>query len=212
MREYSRRSALGLLGAAITVPVLAGEAVAVGNSTPVMVSLPADTWTQVNSANPNWSYWNTDRHEGAKVGYAWDGTARYRSFFQASIAALRGATVHDARFEVWLDHSPTGQPTPVDLFYTAPISPAIPLTWNNSGGHWRHHLATVSGNAWSGAGQPDQLLSFSGALTSAVQHAVFSDEGVVSLGLKAPDEANRYQWKRFRSADARLVVTYTPAA
>jgi hypothetical protein len=170
-------------------------------------------WTHVNQMAPDQSYWNFDRAEGAKVGYSWDGAVRYRSFFQMRTDALNGARVIAARFDITLDHSPTGSPTPTDLFQTRTIDNAVPLTWNNSGGHWSAYLATASGNAWTNGGQPDMGMGFSSpALKNLVQQVADQRTGTLTLGLRAPAEDDKAQWKRFRPDTARLVVTYNNPA
>ena len=172
---------------------------------------PEYLWTHVNATFGDQSYWNYDREEGAKVGYSnWESpSVTYRSFFQMDLGALAGTRIHNAYFAITLDHTPSGSPTPVDLWHTRPIDPAQPLTWNNSAGHWLDYLATASGHAWTGGGEPNMGMEFaSESLTSVVQSVADSGSGVLTLGLRAPDEGNRYQWKRFLPDTARIVVEY----
>ncbi|MEV8376505.1 RICIN domain-containing protein [Kribbella sp. NPDC056861] len=167
-------------------------------------------WTHVNRLYPNQSYWNYDRAQGPKVGYAWDQSGNmYRSLFQMETAPIHGSRVIGARFDIVLDHSPSGTATPVDLWQTAAIDPAVPLTWNNSGGHWLAFLAQASGNAWTGGGQPNQAMGFaSGPLTSLMQAVADQRSPVIGFGLRAANEGNRYQWKYFVPGTARIVVTF----
>ncbi|WP_328323587.1 RICIN domain-containing protein [Kribbella sp. NBC_00382] len=171
-----------------------------------------DMWTHVNRLFPDQSYWDYDRGEGAKVGWAWDNSGNmYRSMFQLGTAGIAGSRVISARFTITLDHTPTGSPTQVDLWKLAPISRSQAITWNNTGVHWQQYLANASGNAWTNGGQPDQALGFDGgALKSVVQTAADQRASSITLGLKAPDESGNggAQWKRFRGETAAIVVTY----
>ncbi|GAA1548000.1 hypothetical protein GCM10009804_00460 [Kribbella hippodromi] len=161
----------------------------------------------IRLVHPNDSYWAYDRDQGAKVGQAWGpDTDTYRSLFQLSTTGIAGARIIDARFTIVLDHSPTGSPTPTDLYRTTPISRANAVTWNNTG--WLQYLATASGNAWTGH-QPDMSMGFaSPALTALLQGVADRRESSISLGLRAPDEGNEAQWKRFHGETASIVVTY----
>ncbi|MFD7153012.1 RICIN domain-containing protein [Kribbella sp. NPDC059898] len=166
-----------------------------------------DLWTHVDLVHPDQDYWAYDRDQGAKVGQAWGpDTDTYRSVFQLATTGIAGARVIDARFTIVLDHSPTGSPTPTDLYRTTPISRANPVTWNNTG--WPQYLATASGNAWTGH-QPDMSMGFaSPALTALLQGVADRRESSISLGLRAPNEGDETQWKRFHGETATIVVTY----
>lgn len=169
-------------------------------------------WTHVNQMSPGQSYWSLDRNEGAKVGFSWDSAVRYRSFFQLRTEGLNGVRVISARFNITLDHSPTGSPTPTDLHLTAGIDPATPLTWDNSGGHWLRYLATAQGNAWTNGGQQNMSMGFtSEALKTIVQDTASRRTGQITFGLRAPDEGKREQWKKF-IPDGKLVVVYNNPA
>lgn len=167
-------------------------------------------WTHVNKKYPDQSYWSYDRADGAKVGLAWDGSGNlYRSLFQMPTSTIAGTVVKRTWFAITLDHSPSGTSTPVNLWHTKLIDPAVALTWNNSGSHWLSSLAQASGHAWTGGGEPDMGMEFaSTALTNLVQNIADTRAGSITLGLGAPDEANRYQWKIFKPATAKIVVEY----
>ncbi|WP_344239443.1 RICIN domain-containing protein [Kribbella hippodromi] len=171
----------------------------------------AQLWTHVNQMAPDESYWNYDRAEGAKVGLSWDLAVRYRSFFRFDTTALAGSRVVSAAFDIVLDHSPSGSPTPAALWRTARIDANQPLTWNNSTNHWQQELAQASGNAWTGH-QPDMSMRFtSDAVKSTVQDVASTRTSTATFGLRAPDEGNKYQWKKFRPDTAALVVRYNNA-
>lgn len=181
-------------------------------------------WTHVNRLHPEQPYWNYDRAEGAKVGYAWDCSGNmYRSLFQVRTSngaqTIAGSRILNATFRITLDHSPTGTATPVQLWHTAEIDPAVSLTWNNSGGHWRQHLADTSVEAYPPP--EDKGAEFGGAaLKAVVQAAADQRLGQLAFGLRAPDERAycgsqtgppRNQWKKFRPETAVLVIDYNTA-
>ncbi|GAA0617613.1 DNRLRE domain-containing protein [Kribbella sandramycini] len=166
-------------------------------------------WTHVSRENPDQSYWDYDRGEGAKVGRSYDNVITYRSFFQFDTSVLAGARVISSRFDAMLDYSPTGSPTPTNLWWTNAVNRSQPVTWNNTAGHWRQQVATASGNAWSGGGQPDMLMGWAGAnLTAAVQSVADSRGATMTFGLRAASETDTKQWKKFHGNSAKLVVTY----
>ncbi|GAA1670185.1 hypothetical protein GCM10009745_10810 [Kribbella yunnanensis] len=169
-------------------------------------------WTHVNEMAADQSYWNYDRDEGAKVGFAWGGTVRYRSFFQFDTTKLAGSRIVAAGFRIMLNHSSATGATPTDLWSTKAIDPSVPLKWNNSGGHWLNQLAQASGNANTDAGQPDQEMIFtSPAVKSMVQDVAGNRGPTATFGLRAPNEGSQYQWKKFHPGTAELRVTYNNA-
>ncbi len=173
-------------------------------------------WTQVNGYAATTSYWTTQR-DVARVGYQnYDGTSRYRSFFQVNAAPFAGSRITRTWFAVTLDHSGSCAATPVDFWHTKAIDPAVALTWNSSTSHWLSKLDTRSGNANEGGGcgttQPDLPMEFSSAaLQTVVQNAATAKAGSLTFGLRAPNESDAGQWKKFLPATARLVVEYNIA-
>ncbi len=169
-------------------------------------------WTHVSLAHPSQSYWDYDRDQGAKVGRTYDNVSTYRSFFQFGIGAFGGARVIHSRFEISLDHSPTGSATPTELWSTHGIDRTQSVTWNSTLGHWRTHVATASGHAWTGGGQSDMLMAWEGTgLNTSFQEVADKRNGTITFGLKAPSETNTLQWKRFHGHTAKIVVTYNSA-
>jgi len=181
---------------------------------PSWTGAAGNMWTHVNRAAPDMSYWVEDRETGAKVGAAYDDPPHmYRSLFQVDTTPIAGARVISARFTIVLDHTPTGSPTPVELWQTRSISRAEQVTWNNTTNHWLQRLDTQSGNAWTRGGQPNMTMGFAGsALQSVVQGA--ADQRLTSLGfgLKAENESDQNQWKKFIGESASIVVEYNNPA
>lgn len=179
---------------------------------PSWAAFVGNMWTHVDKSHPSQSYWNYDRAEGAKVGQAWGADPdTYRSLFQLSTAGIAGAKVIDAKFSITLDHTPTGTPTPVDLWHTSSISRANEVTWDNTANSWLEKLATASGSAWTGH-QPDLAMGFaSQQLKDLVQGIADRREQTITLGLRAPSETTESQWKKFHAETAAIVVTYNNA-
>jgi hypothetical protein len=144
---------------------------------------PLRSWTQVNRARPDTSYWTTDR-SAARVGSTDDGL--WRSFFQLDVQAINGSIVHGAEFHIRPDRSRPCVPTVVDLWAARPIDPAKPLTWNNSKNYWLGDapLATAVDPDCSG-----RLEFASDALTKLAQQAADRKTGIVTVGLRAHDES-----------------------
>ena len=169
-------------------------------------------WTHVSKEHPNQSYWDYDRGEGAKVGRSYDNVITYRSFFQFGTGDIGGSRIIHSRFEIWLDHSSSGSPTPTDLWWTHGLDRNQAVTWNSTGGHWRRYLATASGNARTGGGQPDMLMGWEDwKLNESFQSIADGREGTITFGLRAPSETDILQWKRFHGHTAKIVVTYNNA-
>ncbi|MET7278348.1 RICIN domain-containing protein [Kribbella sp. NPDC005582] len=168
-----------------------------------------DLWTHINEDHVDQSYWDYDRAQGAKVGEAWGAdTDTYRSLFNFSTAGLNGARITKAVFKIVLDHSPDGTPYPVDLYQTSPISRAGDVTWRNT--TWLGFLGQVKGHAKDS--EPDMSMGWeTSELKALFQGIADRGEQRVSLGLKAPEEQNPYQWKRFRGETANIVINYNNA-
>jgi hypothetical protein len=173
-------------------------------------------WLHVNVRMGNQTGWGYDTTQGAKVGRAYQDTANlYRSMFQLSTVngtnTIAGSTVSAATFRITLDHSPTGTPTPVELWHLQDLDPAAYLNWDTTAGHWRTNLATTSAKAYPPP--EDRLVEFSSvALTNVVQAVADVRTPSISLGLRAPDESTsavaQNQWKKFFPSTAVLSITY----
>ena len=171
-------------------------------------------WTHINENFPAQSYWNYDRAEGAKVGFSnWSSpTVKYRSFFLFSFAGWQGRQITGATFHAELDHSASCSNTPTDLYRTADISRSQPITWNNSagGGTWHTWLAQASGKAnGSSCGQGNMTMEW-GNVAGVLQGAVNAG-GQLTLGLRAPNEGDHNQWKRFVATNARIGISWNNA-
>jgi hypothetical protein len=173
----------------------------------------AAAWLHLNLKAPNQNGWGWDQSTGAKVGRAWGDTPVYRSFFQFNLNSIGGSVVSAAYFRILMDHSASCGPTPAELWHTGGIWNGT--TWGNTGnGHWYSWLDVKSGNAneaggcGNGSDQPDFQLEYSGGLTGLMQTAANDHWGQVTLGIKAPNESDQQQWKKFFQSSATVQVTY----
>jgi len=171
-------------------------------------------WTHINENFPAQSYWNYDRAEGAKVGFSnWSSpTVKYRSFFLFSFAGWQGRQITGATFHAELDHSASCSNTPTDLYRTADISRSQPITWNNSagGGTWHTWLAQASGKAnGSSCGQGNMTMEWGNVL--GVVQAAANGGAQLTLGLRAPNEGDRNQWKKFVPTNVGIATTWNAA-
>jgi len=137
------------------------------------------------------------RREGAKAGKACDpGCYQYRSLFAFGLSPVHGRHVLRATFAASLYHSWSCSDTPVELWVTGGISDAT--TWNNSTGIWWQNLDTRSGHAnYPTCGQLPMRMEFAGGLAGWVQQGANQRWPELTLGLKAPNEGDVNQWKRF---------------
>jgi Concanavalin A-like lectin/glucanases superfamily len=169
------------------------------------VSLGLTAWGNITAAAPSQTMAQDPfRSEGAKAGKGCDsnGCYVYRSMFQFSMAGLGGKHILGATFAITMYHSWSCSDTPVELWSTGYID-VNSTAWNNSS--WYQSLDTRSAHA--NCGSPAVRMEFSGGLAGQVQYYAAGWWPAVAVGLKAPDETDVNQWKRF-NADATLSVTY----
>jgi len=211
------RSRLGsLLPALLAIVMALGFAGAVRPAaTPVKVStitvsIPISVWTNVNSLSPNTSYWTSQR-DAVRVGKNPSNNGVYRAFVQADIVSLHSRAILDARVQMVVDHSASCSPTPVQLWQLNTIfSQSLPVTYSNTAGVWVQQVSTVTAAANITCGQPPVTVQFSGGgLTNALAIAVVNELPQFAVGLRAQDENNMFQWKKFRPTDMYLIVTYS---
>ncbi|WP_163506828.1 RICIN domain-containing protein [Fodinicola acaciae] len=170
-------------------------------------------WMHVNVRMGNQTGWGYDTNDGgAKVGWAYDNSGNlYRSMFLLSTVngaqTIAGATITDASFHIVLDYSPSGTATPVEAWLLQDLDPNAFLDWDNTGGYWKTWFSTQSAEAYP---RPDpKNMTFAGDnLKNAVQDVANRRATTMSIGLKAPDERNIYQWKKFQPNTAVLSITY----
>jgi hypothetical protein len=175
-------------------------------------------WTMMDAAHPNQSYWagtsslaDSDRqdcpagwggHYCPKVGQAYGSDPdTYRSLFDFDTSALGHKDIIGAQFGINLAWSPDNTDRPVELWSTGPIGPGT--TWNNTSFFlWQD---TRSSHGWQIA-PPGRLMEFNAL---AAMRDVSGRAGpTLTLGLKAANEGDELQWKKFDAASAHLSVNY----
>ncbi|HEX6684232.1 MAG TPA: hypothetical protein VF062_15620 [Candidatus Limnocylindrales bacterium] len=215
MQESLKRAVFGnLLPLTLSLVALVGVGItspARGTADPVRVaevtiSLPVSTWTHVNAASPNTSYWTYPR-DAIRVGRVPSEPGLWRGFVQADIQPLHGRTIIDATLQIVLDHSASCNPTPVELWQVGvTVTPSV--TWNTQG-PWLSPISQAYAAANQSCGQPDSYISFVGTgVTSTVAQAAAMQHPTVTMGLRAQDESTWTQWKKFRPTNIWLVVRY----
>jgi hypothetical protein len=181
---------------------------------PLEIDPGADTvwssdWTLINKTFPSQSNWTTDR-SAVKVGFSnWESpTVTYRAFLLFGFGGWQGRTITGATFMADLDHSASCSFTPTDLYQTANVTRSQSITWNNSsgGGTWHTWLAQASGRANASCGQGNALMEW-GNVAGVAQGAANAG-GQLTLGLRAPNEGDRNQWKKFVPGSPRLAVNW----
>lgn len=166
-------------------------------------------WVEVTQNG--WAYYNANQL--AQVGACYqDGTCAglsvARSFFRMGTEDISGhpngttATVFWANFyadEVWGAHDCSSEPVGVAL--AGPI---------DGGTVWPGPDGNIVNTQWSAAGQncPPGPQNVVFDVTSTTQTAANNGWANETLELKAPDEGNQFQWKKF-SDNPTLVANYS---
>jgi len=168
-------------------------------------------WTHVNKASPNTSYWTGSSRNTVRVGKEWGSSNVWRAHFQFDINQLKGTTVTFASFHITADHTADCAASPVDLYRTQWIDRNKPYTWySDSDGDWITKIQQVKASAnESSCPKADDPIEFGAAkLKSELQAQATNKAATITFGLRAPDEGNQYQWKKFNVGSAWLEVTF----
>ncbi|WP_330345432.1 FG-GAP-like repeat-containing protein [Streptomyces longwoodensis] len=165
------------------------------------------SWTWVNSAYPDVSYWKDTSATGMHVGYEGWETPYHKSRAYAKLSVdsrIFGATIIDSHFYATETYAPSCTATPVELWQTDPIDSHT--TWNNKPAN-RSQWGTRTVAYGYSSSCPAQSLGFD--VTSHMQSV--ADDGNLSnitLGLQAGDELDKYGWKKFDHATLSMATTY----
>ncbi|MEU1825417.1 FG-GAP-like repeat-containing protein [Streptomyces abikoensis] len=167
-------------------------------------------WTIAYKPTPNSSFWNGTGWGGngkstseARIGHEGDDGGTARSFFQMDSKGLAGAEIIDAQFNIVNTHSWSCDARPVELWDTGTISSST--TWNNQP-RWIRQVKTLNfshGNDVFGCS--DKGVDFD--VTSMAREAAEKAWSTMTIGLRASNESNVYDWKKF-SSDPKLIVEY----
>jgi Concanavalin A-like lectin/glucanases superfamily/Carboxypeptidase regulatory-like domain len=175
------------------------------------------SWTSVWSKYKSSSFWknSTALSDGKNFGSVGVGRTEdcsgcsdhiIRSFFRMDISKVKGRNILDAKFRIEQRHAWTCSPkSNAKLWLTGAIS--AKTTWNNQPTWYGSYTATTAANRKVGAvhgcaGPGGDEFS----VTSMVAHS--SASTTMTVGLKAIDEGNKNQWKRFNHSSPKLAITY----
>ncbi|MBF4503692.1 MULTISPECIES: LamG domain-containing protein [unclassified Rathayibacter] len=155
-------------------------------------------WMASNLASSSFLDGQGNDGRGQSVGSVDDPAGNIRnarSFFLMHTEGIKGADIINASFsahEIW---SWNCTATPVELWWTGSMREGA--TWNESGGgNWIQRLDTVNASGRRGASDcPEKNIGFNAVDGARAAAAAGADS--LTLGLKAPDEGNFGQWKRF---------------
>ncbi|GAA3907219.1 hypothetical protein GCM10022207_90850 [Streptomyces lannensis] len=165
------------------------------------------SWTWVNSAYPDTSYWKDTSPTGLHVGYQGWETPYHKSRAYAKLSVdsrIFGATIIDSDFYATETYAPSCTETPVELWQTDPIDSGT--TWNHQP-TWKSQWGTKTVAYGYSPDCPAKSLGFD--VTSHMQD--IADAGNLSnvtLGLRADDELDKYGWKKFDHATISMSTTY----
>ncbi|WP_018684445.1 LamG-like jellyroll fold domain-containing protein [Actinokineospora enzanensis] len=189
--------------------------------------LAGNSWTSVWSNNPNGSYWqradtSSDTTKGmAKVGVTcnnYNGNASsctpstkftVRSFFKMDTAAVEGKIINSAVFRVEQRHAATCNPvSSAKVWMTGDIGPGT--TWNAQP-YWNEsYTATAPGNrrvdaAYGCLGAGNLEFDVKNMVTAA---AGSNDVSTLTIGMRAVNEGELLEWKRYSHTSPQLTVNY----
>ncbi len=165
------------------------------------------SWTWVNSAYPDVSYWKDTSATGLHVGYqGWETPYhKSRAFAKLSVdSRIFGATIIDSNFYATETYAPSCTATAVELWQTGSIDSGT--TWNDQPA-WKSQWGTKTVAYGYSPSCPAKSLGFD--VTSHMQDiADAGDLSNVTLGLRADDELDKYGWKKFDHATISMSTTY----
>ncbi|GAA1717785.1 hypothetical protein GCM10009745_78210 [Kribbella yunnanensis] len=170
--------------------------------------------TLMSGSDQGWTYDRDD--EGAKMGriYGYPTEQKYRSMFLLNTTdqgkTIAGSQIISATFGITINKSPDGTKRPVHLWWLNDLHTTDVVNWGNQEGYWREHVASGEGEAypWS----EDNLIEMGGERTRQIlQEVADARRPTVSFGLRAADERDQNQWKKFHPWSAYISVTYNTA-
>jgi PKD repeat protein len=179
-----------------------------------------NNWAPVHKSRPNtaWPSGTTNPREVMRVGYDnWSGCGSncgvWRSHIRFNISGISGKSyrlVSSPKFEITLLHSASCSSTPVALWRTSSIAGGGDATWNSMSGGWLTNFGTKSVRAnGTSCGQPPVEVAWSSSsMKDRLQGAMNAGNSTFTFGLRASDEGDRNQWKKFSRTGAFLSGTF----
>ncbi|MFI7650344.1 LamG-like jellyroll fold domain-containing protein [Micromonospora sp. NPDC049460] len=180
-------------------------------------------------AESKWAYatsngcTNTD-YTMARVGYSPEGPcvgAKFRSYFTFPMTngtvSLSGKHIESAYVQMKLYHSYSCGDSPAHMYLTPAINATMKASW--TGMTLNKWLDAADGHANKAGGcsdspQDDMYMNFTGSVvTSQIQAAATGNWNTITVGFCACNDDGQYEsdqqrWKKFRPANAKLVVDY----
>lgn len=166
-------------------------------------------WTMADSQWPTTSFWDGanwrfQQPAEPRVGHIDDpqyGSETVRSFFQMDTRGIAGKHVLAAEFNTFNSYSATCRAEPVELWWTGAI---------NAGVTWRHqprflHIVRAANESHGHRGCQPATIGFE--MRDFAQSVASGRWPNATLALKAPNEGDVAEWKRFHS-DPTFEVTY----
>ncbi|MFB6722603.1 RICIN domain-containing protein [Kribbella sp. NPDC056345] len=166
--------------------------------------------TKMSGTDQGWTYDRND--EGAKMGAIYgESNHKYRSMFLMNTTngaqTIAGSHVISATFRITVNKSPDGTKRPVQLWWLNDLLSTDVVKWTNQEGYWREHVATSYGEAYPH--NEDNPIEFGNERLRQVLQAVADARGPqVSFGLRAENEGDQWQWKKFHPNTAVISITY----
>jgi hypothetical protein len=185
-------------------------------------AIAGGAWTSVWSNHKTSSFWKNASalEHGSTFGAAGAGRTEncsgcsdfiVRSLFRMDTSRVRGKQILSATFRIEQRHAWTCSPkSNAKLWMTSAISSST--TWNNQPTWYGNYTAQTAANRKLGAIHGcagTGTIEFNA--TSMVVHAAASNWSSLTVGLRAIDEGNKNQWKRFNHSSPKLAITYNTA-
>ncbi|NJP44757.1 LamG domain-containing protein [Actinacidiphila epipremni] len=189
-----------LSGGSTVYPVYIDPSYAAGGS--------VQGWTYTSSYYHSSSFWKTKDSEGVRVGYnGWDSPYyKAHAFARMSVdSRIYGATIDPTRTHFYATeiHSASCTAEPVELWTTGAISSAT--TWDNEPA-WKTKVDTQTvAHGWSSS---CPAASVGWDTHTAMQAIANSPASSITLGLRAGDDGDKDQWKKFDPSTMTMTTTY----
>ncbi|MFI5734777.1 RICIN domain-containing protein [Kribbella sp. NPDC051587] len=166
--------------------------------------------TKMTGSDQGWTYDRND--EGAKMGAIYgESSQKYRSMFLMNTTngaqTIAGSHVISATFRITINKSPDGTARPVQLWWLNDLHTTDVVNWGSQEGYWRENVATSYGEAYPW--NEDNPIEFGNErLRQILQGVADARSPQVSFGLRAANEGDQLQWKKFHPNTAVISITY----
>jgi hypothetical protein len=211
-----------------TLSVTPSQAMLTGDTTTYPVYIDPgfnggkEVWTVVSRAHPDTSYWtNMSMRDYMRVGQNWhsSSTDDWRTIVQFNIGTIAHTQILSASVLTTVWHTASCTASPLGLWKTLPISTSKAVTWNNTVSTsstpkwWKLREVKASANKHECPKGNDEVefgdpSSTSHPIRDFFQAAANADNATITLGFRAPDEGDEYQWKKLVKDSTYLDINY----